>query len=225
MTEYYIPLKNNKKETVNHVRVDKDTYDNLNKFKWCLSKGYACSTINGKNVYMHRYLFNSIPKNYVIDHINNNKLDNRKENIRIATRSQNSQNMHKKQNASSKYYGVTYHDKKYIPSINNVYLGRYKNEDEAAKIYDIYSYLTYGKDAHTNNIISYEDAIKYTIEDLKPIKYIKPELPLNIFKDEKNNGKYYIAISHNKSKYKKRGFISIKEAEEYLTSLKKRLKK
>lgn len=77
--------------------VDDDDFERLNKFKWCIgSGGYAIRDIkrNGKNKreYMHR-IINQTPKELFTDHINGNKLDNRKENLRNCTTKQNAMNV------------------------------------------------------------------------------------------------------------------------------------
>src|SRR3990167_9459857 len=58
---------------------------------WCLhTGGYAQDP---KSRYLHRLVTNA-PKGLDVDHINGNKLDNRKANLRIVTRSQNLHNRH-----------------------------------------------------------------------------------------------------------------------------------
>lgn len=61
--------------------------------KWSISYGYAKSGWGGrgKSILMHRLLF-SVPEGLFIDHINGNKLDNRSDNIRIVSKSQNAMN-------------------------------------------------------------------------------------------------------------------------------------
>lgn len=92
--------------------VDDDDFDNLFKFKWHFNKGYACrngAKHNGRKdpaIYIHR-IVNKTPGGFQTDHINGNKLDNRKKNLRIATNSQNQMNRKPKPNAASKYKGVT----------------------------------------------------------------------------------------------------------------------
>ena len=71
--------------------VDDDDYDNLRKYSWCYSHGYAVSYINGKLVRMHRFILDYYG-DQDIDHINNNGLDNRKENLRIVSRTINNLN-------------------------------------------------------------------------------------------------------------------------------------
>ena len=56
--------------------------------KWQQSGRYAMAKIGGKTVYMHRLILGAKAGEYV-DHWNNDGLDNRRENIRICTQSQN----------------------------------------------------------------------------------------------------------------------------------------
>ncbi len=76
-----------------------------------------------------------------IDHLNGNSLDNRKANLRFVTHKENQNNMNKKRNATSKYYGVSFCARKgwqvgihYNGKRKN--LGRFENEKEAALAYN-----------------------------------------------------------------------------------------
>lgn len=72
--------------------VDDEDFAKLNSVKWCAhSAGYAYRT--GGQL-MHRIIMNA-PDNLHIDHINGNRLDNRKCNLRLCTRSQNALNKNK----------------------------------------------------------------------------------------------------------------------------------
>ena len=80
----------------------------------CLHKsGYMVVTINSKTYKLHRiiwiYMFNVIPDEFYIDHINGNKVDNRLQNLRLATNHQNQQNRPAPKNSSSGYRGVNWH--------------------------------------------------------------------------------------------------------------------
>src|SRR3990167_9749261 len=83
--------------------VDDDVFDYLNQWKWYFNnQGYAVRRpyIKGsgrKNqkcmtIHMHR-LVNNTPNGMQTDHINRNKLDNRRENLRNVTDQQNKFNL------------------------------------------------------------------------------------------------------------------------------------
>jgi hypothetical protein len=74
------------------VIVDDDDYEELNKYKWSMMRSRKTDYARRlKNVLMHR-LISGASDGFVVDHINGNGLDNRKENLRVCTVSQNSKN-------------------------------------------------------------------------------------------------------------------------------------
>jgi hypothetical protein len=115
----------------------------LSQWTWCVSgNGYAHRSvnINGRKstVKMHRTVIHA-PKGFDIDHINGNKLDNRRENLRIASRSLNMHNVPKRVTNTSGYKGVTWHKaaNKWCAQIminyKNHYLGLFENIEEAVR--------------------------------------------------------------------------------------------
>ena len=132
--------------------VDDDDFIRLNKISWHYhQKGYArgCLYLGReggkqlqKNILMHRLIMGE-PKGMMIDHINGDKLDNRKENLRICTNSENMMNQKTyRRNVTSKYKGVHWckKDKKWKAQIEKngkgLYLGSFENEINAAKVYN-----------------------------------------------------------------------------------------
>lgn len=124
--------------------VDDEDYEYLNQWNWCfksdkISSGYAC---RGRNpvLLMHRIILKITNSKIHIDHINGNKLDNRKENLRISTHSQNKANSKKYRNSKTKYKGTVKRPNRWQAQIrvNNktIYLGSFLCEEEAAKAYD-----------------------------------------------------------------------------------------
>jgi hypothetical protein len=86
--------------------------------QWHLNKGAARSFFYVGGVwvprYMHRVILDVAEPRVLVDHINGDKLDNRRENLRFATTAENAQNRHRRQstNPSSVYRGVTFHGEK-----------------------------------------------------------------------------------------------------------------
>ena len=141
--------------------VDAEDYDRLNKYKWHALKGqrnyYARNHRPNGTVLMHRVILNA-PRGLVVDHINHNGLDNRKRNLRLCTAAQNSQNRRPRTrpNKTSKYKGVTFDKNRnrfaaYIKHNKKAYfLGRFKDETDAAKAYDKKAKELFGQFAYLN---------------------------------------------------------------------------
>lgn len=107
-------------------------------------RGYKEVRYQGKLIGIHRIIWELhnglIPKNFEIDHINGITDDNRIENLRIVTKSQNQMNSKIHANNSTGIKNVFYNkrlDKWQVKfSINgkNVYNKRYETLEEASKI-------------------------------------------------------------------------------------------
>ena len=129
------------------VIVSPEDYELLSQYIWNQDKnGYVSGRINGKNYPIHRFIMDA-KKGQKIDHINGNTLDNRRENLRLATISQNNQNLHRDKTDgtyTSKFRGVYYskNDKRYSSKIKHNYkqywLGYFDNEIDAAEAFDMY---------------------------------------------------------------------------------------
>ncbi len=124
--------------------VDDDDYDWLMQWKWIaayspVNNRYYVHRRDGKNktIIMHREILNA-PKGFHVDHINLDTLDNRRENLRVATNSQNQYNKPLQKNNTSGYKGVTYFKQfgKWVARIrvNNksIYLGVFDTPEAAA---------------------------------------------------------------------------------------------
>ena len=152
-----------KKHPNTFVKVDDEDYEYVNQWKWHLSGRYVTRTIvtkikNGydfKNVAMHRVIMN-VSDNKILDHINRDRLDNRKCNLRICTHKENHRNK-KYENTFSEYKGVykSYSRKKPFRArikLNgiNINLGNYKTAKEAAVVYNEIAKKEYGEFAYLN---------------------------------------------------------------------------
>lgn len=146
-----IPLNSSK----NVCLVDDDDYYDLKRFSWCSDGSYAVATIDGKLTRMHKYVMkNVVIVSDIVDHINRNKYDNRKTNLRRTDVSGNGQNrpnrnilgftgVYKRRgNFSAK---IIYKGKEYC-------LGSFPRVAIAAYAYNVAALKFHGPGAYTNNV-------------------------------------------------------------------------
>ena len=118
--------------------IDDEDYELVSKYKWYFhNNGYA-RTSHGKT-YMHRLIMNVNDKSIEIDHINHNKLDNRKENLRKCSHYENMKNKKMHKNNTSGVIGVSKDKNKWRSQIQvsgkTIFLGRFESIDEASIAY------------------------------------------------------------------------------------------
>src|ERR1700752_899378 len=143
-----IPLRNCKGEIICYALID-DRFSRLAHDRWCRhGKGYVVRRLaKGKNIFLHHAVLGwNLDSDLEVDHINGNRLDCRVENLRIVTRAQNAQNKGKIQGTTSRFRGVWW-DKsrqKWTAEVKldrkKVYLGRFDDEEEAAKVASAYRF-------------------------------------------------------------------------------------
>lgn len=133
---------------------DLDDYDLIKNYCWWeTTNGYIVS----KNIALHRIIM-SAGKDEIIDHINHNKLDNRKCNLRKCTRGQNNINIGKRINNTSGYTGVFYKKdrQKWGARINingeKHSLGCYINKEDAIKARKQAEEMYFGEWSYHNSI-------------------------------------------------------------------------
>jgi len=130
--------------------VDDEDFEWLNQWKWYFSdKGYAYREQSCHKVHMHTLILQT-PPGLVCDHINRNRLDNRRCNLRTCYKGENSRNRGHNSNNTSGYKGVGWatHQKMWRARIMNnrkmIHLGYFKNQEDAAKAYDSASTKYFG---------------------------------------------------------------------------------
>lgn len=146
-----IPLTQGK-----YAIVDDIDFEYLNQWKWTFTHGYAYRKDDKrKNVFMHRFLLQA-PKGKLTDHVNGNKLDNRRLNLRLCSPSENQKNQKKNKANTSGFKGVSWDKERkkwaaYINANGRLYhLGRFSIKRVAAEAYDKAAKKLHGEFARLN---------------------------------------------------------------------------
>lgn len=150
-----IPLTQNSIATV-----DDADYEYLIQWKWYMSgKGYAvrdASVTEGRaTILMHRVILDA-PAGAQVDHINQDKLDNRRSNLRLATDQENKRNRPTQKNSTSGYKGVCWHAQKnkwraqIYTDRHQIHIGCFEDKHEAAHAYDTAAKQLFGEYAYLN---------------------------------------------------------------------------
>lgn len=120
---------------------DLDDYNLIKDYTWYLNgRGYvsAYEPKTQKEIRMHRLVIDAT-KGKQVDHINHNRSDNRKENLRLVSSSQNNMNKSRQSNNTSGIVGVSYYKRDDIyeahiqVNYKKMHLGRFKNKEDAIK--------------------------------------------------------------------------------------------
>lgn len=121
--------------------IDKADHELVNRWKWSYDPtGYARRNERGRKVYLHRQLMGE-PIDLEVDHINGDKLDNRRRNLRVCTSAENKRNTGIRRTNTSGYKGVTWQKnrQKWKAQIQyegvNRHLGLFINKEDAARAY------------------------------------------------------------------------------------------
>ncbi len=137
--------------------VDEDVYPSVLHLRWSLSGGeraYACSRIGKRFVRLHHLVIGEPPTGMQVDHINGNKLDNRRCNLRFATNSQNCQN--KPPGMGRQWKGLQKYKCGWMARIRTpagrICLGTFKTEIDAARAYNEAAKRLHGEFAWLNPI-------------------------------------------------------------------------
>ena len=129
-----------------YMLIDTEDFEKVSKHTWYKdSWGYGHSFINGKHKRCHNLIMGKAPDGLVTDHINRNKLDNRKENLRFCSHYVNTHNRdpYVKQRKIFRDIGIRYRHGVRVETYsvevkdNNgktIYIGSYRTLDKALEI-------------------------------------------------------------------------------------------
>ena len=117
---------------------------------------YAATSIAGRRVYMHRFLLGLRGRTPLVDHRDGDGLNNRLQNLRIATGTQNNGNRRRQVTAGTPFKGVTfdtwtgtYKAQLMCRGVNH-HLGRFVDSMDAARVYDAAARTYFGEFARFN---------------------------------------------------------------------------
>lgn len=143
--------------TKGHVAiVDDEDFEWLSHWTWHLCNNYAArrDMATDKFIYMHRQILGT-PAHMKTDHVNGDKLDNRRSNLRACSSTQNNRNVPAK-GGKSHYKGVNWHTQNHVwraeitVDRERLTLGCFEKEEDAARAYDRAAILHHGDFAYLN---------------------------------------------------------------------------
>lgn len=154
-----IPLGSNGHEGI--ALVDDVDFEFVSQWAWHLSGKYAARQVRIKGtkrkrtLYLHR-LITGCPEGLEVDHIDGDKTNCQRYNLRTATQGQNATNRRKRAGTSSQFKGVSWYTKigkwraYYNRNGRTLYLGNFDDEEAAARAYDAAARVHYGEYARLN---------------------------------------------------------------------------
>jgi hypothetical protein len=138
-----------------YAYVDAGDYEWLSQYKWGVCSGYAARYEKRRIIYMHCQIMQP-PPGRVIDHMNRNRLNNCRSNLRVCTPEENVRNRAKSTGCASRFKGIWQNpeSRKWSARLNfegkRFWLGSFDEEIEAARAYDYKAVECSGKHAWVN---------------------------------------------------------------------------
>lgn len=152
-----------------YTTIDQEDFNWSSQSTWWLGPtGYATRSVwsseygkIGQRINLHREVLErsigrQLSASEMVDHINRDRLDNRRCNLRVATKAQNCINRPSNVGSSSIYKGVSWSEsrKKWVAATKvdkqPIYIGRFVDEEYAAYMYDMYVKGLFGEFAYLN---------------------------------------------------------------------------
>lgn len=138
------------------IQVSDEDYEELSKYHWHVDRhGSVSGRPNKVRILMHRYIMKP-DKDIEIDHIDGNRMNNQRNNLRFANSSQNKMNRGPRKDNTSGYKGVSWHNQrnKWTARIKigdkYVHLGLFDNIELAKEAYNKSALENHGKFAWLN---------------------------------------------------------------------------
>lgn len=174
------------KITGGYVEIDEQDLELVSSMKWHIGDtGYAVwrGIKDGKKqtIRMHRLITNC-PKHLIVDHINHNRLDNRRINLRVCNQSTNMLN----KIDQGKGYWFQKQNNNWVVEIQNKHIGVFSTEEEAKKIaLHIRNGGTYTKPDRTTCKIGHSLKDAYMVRGIKICKPCQAKRSKEYYKRKK----------------------------------------
>jgi hypothetical protein len=133
--------------------VDDEDFERLMMKKWCAVRIHKCWYAKNGNTYMHHVVTGLKG----VDHHDGNGLNNQKANLRPATQTQQVANSRPRP-GSSAFKGVSWDGKRHLWKVQIMFdgknrtLGRFADEQQAAKAYNVEAQRCFGTFAKLNEL-------------------------------------------------------------------------
>lgn len=144
------------------ARIDDEDFERVNAHKWYAEpRGrcwYARARINGKLVYMHRFILGG-PNDVETDHIDGDGLTNCRSNLRRCSGQQNKMNTRKRHGTTSRFKGVSWDSERqrWLVQVSkggkHIYYKRFADELIAARAYNREALAAFGEFARLNTLV------------------------------------------------------------------------
>jgi hypothetical protein len=165
-TEKKIEIKDDKMIIDNkEFYLDLEDYVKIKDLCWSEKNNlYIYSYADNKMIYLHRFIMNVTNDEEQVDHVNHLEYDNRKDNLRVCSVSENQRNKKMQYNSTSKHTGVNWDkDRNQWKAIifdgkgKCIFIGRFNTIEEAIyareqKALEMYGNFKYDKDKDLKNI-------------------------------------------------------------------------
>ena len=136
---------------------DRDDYDRVSQHYWQRHhSGYFFSSIDGKRIALHRFIMDAKPGQKV-DHINHQKENSKKSNLRFITSGMNKANASLAKNNTSGVTGISYRPNNtwiarlMIDGVSHYY-GQFKNKEDAIAARSAAEEKYFGEYSYTNSM-------------------------------------------------------------------------
>lgn len=141
------------------VRVDPDVLARAVRRSWHMHQGYPATTVgSGKRaykLYLHRFVMKA-SSGTIVDHANGNHLDNRRTNLRLASKAQNTVNTGKLKTNRSGFKGVSKKGTRFRAFVHKdgktIFIGSFGSAKAAACAYNREAKKLFGKFAKLNEL-------------------------------------------------------------------------